>query len=325
MNLESGIAEAIGGTPLVWLKRLFGEAPFRVYGKLEWMNPGGSSKDRPALFMLREAIRRGDIESDTVVIESSSGNLAISLAQLCRYAGLRFICVVDPRTTEQHKRIIRSFHGEIDMVETPDPETGEFLPARIRRVRELLLQLPKAYWTNQYGNPDNSRAHAETTMKEIGDRLGEIDYLFCGVSSCGTIRGCMEYIRSRRWSTKIVAVDAAGSVIFGAAKGPRKFPGLGAGVTPALYRPDVADHVVHVSDWDCVRGCRDLVRYESILAGASSGGVVAAVRAMAGLLPAGAVCAAIMPDRGERYLDTVYDDDWVRRELGSDPNAGNGG
>lgn len=143
-------------------------------------------------------------------------------------------------------------------------------------------------------------------MREIGEQFGAVDYLFCGVSSCGTIRGCREYILSRQWSTKIVAVDAAGSVIFGGEKGSRKFPGLGAGIQPALYRKDVADLVVYVSDRDCVQGCRDLVRTEAILAGDSSGGVISAVRKMADAIPAGSVCAAILPDRGERYLDTVY-------------------
>jgi 2,3-diaminopropionate biosynthesis protein SbnA len=325
LKLEDGIVEAIGGTPFIQLQRLFDRDSFQVWGKLEWMNPGGSSKDRPALFMLREAIKRGEITSDTVVIESSSGNLAISLAQLCCYLGLRFICVVDPRTTQQHKQIIRSFHGEIDLVTEPDRETGEFLPARIRRVSELVRQIPQAYWTNQYGNPDNYLAHAETTMKEIGDQLGMVDYLFCGVSSCGTIRGCKEYIAGRQWSTQIVAVDAAGSVIFGGQKGPRRLPGIGAGITPALYRHDMADQVAYVSDQDCVQGCRDLVRYESILAGASSGGVISAIRQMADHIPAGAVCAAILPDRGERYLDTVYNDAWVLQELGFDPAASQGG
>ncbi|MBE1444139.1 2,3-diaminopropionate biosynthesis protein SbnA [Paenibacillus sp. OAS669] len=321
MELEGGIAETIGGTPLIQLRRLFRDESFCVFGKMEWMNPAGSAKDRPALFMLREAIRRGEVTSSSVVIESSSGNLAISLAQLCCYLGLRFISVVDPRTTEQHKRMIRAFHGEIDLVSEPDQATGEFLPARLRRVGELLKQIPNSYWTNQYGNPDNYLAHAETTMKEIGDQLGPIDYLFCGVSSCGTIRGCMEYIRSRQWTTRIIAVDAAGSMIFGGPKGPRKFPGLGSGITPDLYRPDMADHVVYVSDQDCVKGCRDLVRQEAILAGASSGGVIAAIRQCRGMIPEGSVCAAILPDRGERYLNTVYNDEWIRTELGLHPDS----
>jgi N-(2-amino-2-carboxyethyl)-L-glutamate synthase len=319
VRLEEGIAEAIGGTPLVRLRQLFRDAPFEVYGKLEWMNPGGSAKDRPALYMIRNAIERGQIAEGSVVVESSSGNLAISLAQLCCYLRLRFICVVDPRTTEQHMRIIRSFGGELEMVLQPDAETGEYLPARIRRVKELLQHIPNAYWTNQYGNPDNALAHSETTMQEIGEQLGAIDYLFCGVSSCGTIRGCMDYVRSRNWPTTIVAVDAEGSIIFGGDKGKRIFPGLGAARVPELYRDDIADLVVRVSDADCAAGCRDLVRHEAILAGASSGGVIAAIGRISESIPAGAVCAAILPDRGERYLDTVYNDDWVRQELGFEP------
>ncbi|NMO96071.1 2,3-diaminopropionate biosynthesis protein SbnA [Paenibacillus lemnae] len=319
MKLEGGIADTIGGTPLVRLSRIFYDEPFKVYAKLEGMNPGGSAKDRPALYLLREAIRRGEVTENSVIIESSSGNLAISLAQLCRSLGLRFICVVDPRTTEQHKRIIRSYHGEIELVSQPDPATGEFLPARISRVRELVAQIPNAYWTNQYGNLDNSLAHTEMTMKEIGDALGHIDYLFVGVSSCGTIRGCADYIKARKWNTKVIAVDAAGSVIFGGAKGARQFPGLGAALVPGLFRPDMADAVQYVSDRDCVEGCRLLIGKEAIMAGASSGGVITSILRMKGAIPQNAVCCAILPDRGERYLDTVYSDEWVQRVLGFNP------
>jgi len=315
MNIDEGIFRTIGRTPLIPLRRLFEQASFDVFGKLEMLNPGGSSKDRSALNMIREAIRRGDLHENSVVIESSSGNLGISLAHICRYLGLRFICVVDPRTTEQHKAIIRSFHGEIHLVTHKDVETGEFLPARIRRVNELLQDIPNSYWTNQYGNPDNYRAHELTTMPEIIDTLGNIDYLFCGVSSCGTIRGCMEYTRKNNFSTIIVAVDAQGSIIFGGEKGPRHFPGLGAGVVPALFHPDIADRVIHISDTACVQGCHDLVHYESIMAGASSGGVIAAIQRMAPSIPEGSTCVAILPDRGERYLDTIYNPTWIEHEL----------
>lgn len=320
MKLEGGIVDAIGRTPLIRLSRLFQGESFDVYGKLEGMNPGGSAKDRPALYLLKEAISRRDITEQSVIVESSSGNLAISLAQLCRYLGLRFICVVDPRTTEQHKSIIRSFGGEIDLVSEPDEKTGEFLPARIRRVRELVEQIPHAYWTNQYGNSDNSLAHTEMTMKEICDELQSVDYLFCGVSSCGTIRGCSEYIKSRQLQTKIVAVDAAGSVIFGGVKGPRQFPGLGAGIVPGLYHQGIANEVQYVTDRECIEGCRQLIDRESIMAGASSGGVVSAIFNMKAYIPKGAVCVAILPDRGERYLDTVFNDAWVQQQLGFSPS-----
>ncbi|MFB9327917.1 2,3-diaminopropionate biosynthesis protein SbnA [Paenibacillus aurantiacus] len=319
MNTEEGIFQFVGETPLLPLRRLYSGLPFQVYAKLEFMNPGGSVKARPALYMIREAIRRGDVHAKSVVIESSSGNLGISLAQICCYLGLRFICVVDPRTTEQHMAIIRSYNGEIDLVTEPDPDTGEFLPARIRRVNELLAQIPGSYWTNQYANPDNYRAHANTTMKEIAASLPQLDYLFCGVSSCGTVRGCIEYIREKGLKTKIVAVDAVGSVIFGGEKGKRRLPGLGAGIVPGQYRPDMADHVVAVTDMECVQGCRDLVRSEAILSGGSSGGIVAAIRKLADSIPEGSVCAAILPDSGERYLSTVYDDEWVEKELRTSP------
>lgn len=321
MKLSGGITDTIGGTPLIRMDRLFREEPFTVYGKLEWMNPGGSAKDRPALFMLREAIRRGDITEESVIVESSSGNLAISLAQLCGYMGLRFICVVDTRTTEQHKKIILALGGEIDLVTEPDPVSGEFLPARLRRVQELVRSIPHAYWTNQYANPDNALAHNNTTMKEIADQIGPIDYLFCGVSSCGTLRGCADYIREQGWPTRIIGVDAAGSVIFGGDKGERKFPGLGSGITPGLYRRDLADEVVYVSDRDCVSGCRELVNAEAVLAGASSGGVVAAIWHTRASIPEDSVCVCILPDRGERYLDTVFNEEWVLQELGMNPSS----
>jgi 2,3-diaminopropionate biosynthesis protein SbnA len=317
MIIDDGLFRTIGSTPLIPLRRLFQQSSFEVFAKLEMMNPGGSIKDRAALNMIREAIKRGDIHDNSVVIESSSGNLGISLAHICRYLGLPFICVVDPRTTEQHKAIIRSFGGMIDLVTEKDVLTAEFLPARIRRVNELLQNIPSSYWPNQYANPDNYLAHELTTMPEICETLGTIDYLFCGVSSCGTIRGCMEYIRKNNLSTKIVAVDAKGSVICGGEKGARHLPGLGAGIVPPLYHPEVADIIVHVTDMECVLGCRNLVRHESIMAGASSGGVIAAIQNIETSIPENSICVAILPDRGERYMDSIYNNDWVERELGN--------
>jgi cysteine synthase A len=153
-------------------------------------------------------------------------------------------------------------------------------------------------------------------MPEIIEVLPHIDYLFCGVSSCGTIRGCAERLKESGLPAKIVAVDAKGSVIFGGMKGPRQFPGLGAALPPSINRVELIDRVIYVSERDCVDGCRDLVRSEAIMAGASSGGVIAAIRAMQDEIPAGSICAAILPDRGDRYLDTVYDEEWVDRHVG---------
>lgn len=317
MDMLGGLLGTIGHTPLVPLRRLFEGAPCQVYGKLELMNPGGSSKDRPALFIMQEALRLGEVDSDTTIIESSSGNMAVSLAMICRYMGLRFICVVDPRTTETHLKLIRSLHGEIEMVTQPDPVSGDYLPARIARVKQLLLEIKNGYWTNQYGNPNNYLAHYHTTMPEITKALPQIDYLFCGVSSCGTIRGCAEHIRELGLSTRIIAVDAVGSVIFGGPRGKRQLPGLGAAVAPSINRSELIDGIAYVTEQECVAACRELVRTESILAGASSGGVLSAIQAMQhrNEIPKDAVCVAILPDRGDRYMDTVYNDEWVRRHI----------
>ncbi|WP_246120518.1 2,3-diaminopropionate biosynthesis protein SbnA [Cohnella terricola] len=311
LDTGSGICSAIGRTPLVRLSRVLPETTCHIYGKLEMMNPGGSAKDRPALRIMREAIRTGEIRRGTTVIESSSGNMAVSLAQICLYLGLRFICVVDPRTTESHLRLIRQLQGQIELVEKPDSASGDYLLARIKRVQRLREEIGDCYWTNQYGNPNNYMAHYDTTMPEILEALPHLDYLFCGVSSCGTIRGCAERLKDERRATKIIAVDAQGSVIFGGAKGVRRLPGLGAAISPSLSRQDLIDQVVYVSERDCIEGCKELLRTEGILAGASSGGVIAAIRAMSSEIPDGAVCAAVLPDRGERYLDTVYNEEWV--------------
>src|SRR5437016_12608868 len=133
--MDGGILSTIGHTPLVRLTRVFPDSPFSLFAKLEGFNPGGSAKDRPALHILREAMRTGAIKPSTVVIESSSGNLGIGLAQACRYLGLRFICVVDPKATAQNIRILRAYGAQIDLVSKPDPVTGEFLHARINRVQ----------------------------------------------------------------------------------------------------------------------------------------------------------------------------------------------
>jgi cysteine synthase A len=315
--MNSGILSTIGNTPLVKLERVFKDASFRLFAKLEMSNPGGSIKDRTAFNMLKSAMEEGDVGPGTTIIESSSGNLGIGLAQACRFLGLHFICVVDPKTTEQNIAILKAYGAEISMVKDPDPKTGEFLPARIERVHELLESIPNSYWTNQYANLNNSGAHYQT-MKEIVTALdGKLDYFFCAVSTCGTLRGCSEYIRNNNLGTKIISIDALGSIIYDkTTKCKRLIPGHGAARMPELFIPGLEDEYVHVTDLDCVTGCRQLLRREAILAGGSSGGVISAIKRKAHEIPAGATCVAIFPDSGERYMDTVYSDEWVAEHFG---------
>jgi N-(2-amino-2-carboxyethyl)-L-glutamate synthase len=315
---RDSVLEAIGDTPLVRLRKLFPEPGPRVYAKLEALNPGGSIKDRPAVAILEESLRSGAVGRGTVVVESSSGNMGIGLAQACGYHGLRFICVVDVKTTPQNIALLRAYGAEIDQVTEPDPETGEFLPARLARVRELVERHESAFWPNQYAHEGNPRAHYRTTMHEIATALnGHIDYCFVGTSTCGTLRGCSQYVRDRGLTTRVIAVDAVGSLIFSDLQSKRLLPGLGAGMKPPFSDLSLVDRYVHVSDLESVVGCRRLARREAILAGGSAGGVIAAVEKLEHEIPPGAVCAVILPDRGERYLDTIFCDDWVHTHFGN--------
>ncbi|WP_329533019.1 2,3-diaminopropionate biosynthesis protein SbnA [Streptomyces sp. NBC_01450] len=307
----------MGNTPLVELERLLPGFEARVFAKIERFNPGGSIKDRSGLSMLSSAIESGElVRGRSVVVESSSGNLAVGLAQICRYFGFRFICVVDGKTTEQNLAILRAYGAEIEVVTERDELTGEYLPMRLRRVRELVARTPYAFWPNQYANLLNPRAH-EKTMREIARALdGRVDYLFCSVSTFGTLRGCADHIREQGMDTTIVAVDAEGSAIFGLESTRRLIPGHGASVVPALMDPTAADRVVHVSDLDCVVACRRLIHREAILAGGSSGATVAALARLRDEIPADSTVALVFPDGGDRYLDTIYSDTWVRRNFG---------
>ncbi|MFE3515498.1 2,3-diaminopropionate biosynthesis protein SbnA [Streptomyces sp. NPDC059166] len=308
----------MGGTPLIELERLVPGFSSRVYAKAERFNPGGSIKDRSALSMLLGPLRSGRlVPGRSTVVESSSGNLAIGLAQICRYYRLRFVCVVDTRTTAQNVAILRAYGADVRTVTEPDPVTGELLPQRLKLVAELLEEIPDAYCPDQYSNPLNPKAHL-ATMAEIDEALdGDIDYLVLSVGTSGTLGGCAEYIRDHGLKTRIVAVDAVGSALFDSPTSCRRMvPGHGASVRPAVLNRQDAHQVVHVGDLECVVGCRRLMEREAVLAGGSSGAVVSALELMAPEIPANSTCVLVLPDGGDRYLDTIYDDAWVRRQFG---------
>jgi N-(2-amino-2-carboxyethyl)-L-glutamate synthase len=312
----AGILSAIGNTPLVELKKIYSFSHFRLFAKMEGLNPGGSAKDRPAISILEHGLETGAVQPGGVVIESSSGNMGIGLAQACAYYGLHLICVVDSKTTSGNLQLLRAYGAEVEIVTKADPDTGEFLQARLARVQELLVAIKGSFWPNQYANEYNPIAHRQTVREIVTALDGRLDFLFVAVSTCGTIRGCSDYIKQMGLSTKVYAVDAVGSVIFGGEKRKRLIPGHGAAVRPKLYRPGLADECILVTDVDCVVGCRRLVRQEGILAGGSSGAVVMAVEQASPVIKKDAVCAMIFPDKGERYLDTIYSDRWVFDHFG---------
>ncbi|WP_438010570.1 2,3-diaminopropionate biosynthesis protein SbnA [Sorangium sp. So ce321] len=305
----------IGRTPLISLRRL-SPPGVALHAKLEFLNPGGSAKDRPALAMLEAGIAAGEVHPDTVVIESSSGNMGIGLAQACAYLGLEFICVIDVHTTTQTARTMRAYGAALVVVEEAAPH-GDLLEARLSRVRDLVAATPRAWWPNQYVNAANARAHRAQTAPELVAALGRApDYVICPVSTCGMLAGMVSYFREVGASTRIIAVDLHGSAIFGSAPARRLIPGLGSARRSSQIDPSLVDEVLHVSNTDCVVGCRLLAKHEAILAGGSSGGTLVAALRLSRTPPADTTCALLLPDRGERYLDTIFDDAWVARHIG---------
>ncbi|MCM2369180.1 2,3-diaminopropionate biosynthesis protein SbnA [Aporhodopirellula aestuarii] len=314
-----GILECVGETPLVRLRRYLDDSSIELHAKLEAANPGGSAKDRPALQMLVHALNTGDVRRGHTVVESSSGNMGIGLAQACRFHGLKFICVVDPHAQPQNLAIMRALGAKVIRIEKP--VNGSYLAARLERVQELLRKIPNSYWPNQYANRQNPIAHYEGTIREIDAATGgDLDYLFIATSSTGTAQGCRDYLQHHHRSTKVIAVDANGSVLFGGSPGKRLIPGIGAGHLPALARDQTFDDVVRVSDIDCVVGCRRAASREAMLVGGSAGGVLEVIRSMESELR-GKRCVAILHDSGTRYLDTVFNDHWVESALGVTPDV----
>jgi N-(2-amino-2-carboxyethyl)-L-glutamate synthase len=311
---------AIGDTPLVELRRYRRDRDIRVWAKLEASNPGGSIKDRPAARMLDDALAEGLVGPGSTVIESSSGNMGVGLAQACRYHDIHLICVVDTRAHETNVRTLRALGADVRVVSCPDPKTGDLLAARLALVQHLLETTPGAFWPNQYASASNPAAHSAGTMREIDEALGgDLDYVFVATSTTGTLRGCSDYLRAHSRETQVVAVDAVGSALFGGVRALRQLPGFGAGVETQLSRTADFDRLVRVSDLDCVVGCRRLVAREAIFAGGSSGAVAAALDVVAPDMPDGSRCALIFPDGGAGYLRTVYDDEWVATKLGQTP------
>lgn len=323
--VSASIIECIGGTPLVRLRRLFSGSP-QVFAKLELLNPGGSVKDRPARYIIERGLRDGTIAPGATIVESSSGNFGIALAMAARIYELDFVCVVNPKISPLNLRILSQLGARVERVERPDAHGG-YLHTRLERVQELLREIPGAYWIDQYANVLNARCHYDGIGTEIVEALdGEpVNVLVAAVSTTATLLGAARRMRDAWPDVRVVAVNAAGSVIFGGPARHRDLPGIGSSRRPELLAEgEEVNEVIYVNDYDSARGCRELLLGEGILAGGSSGAVIAAVQQLAPELPRGARVVTILPDRGERYMDLVYDDEWMeahRPQIESLPEA----
>lgn len=293
---------------------LDGLAKVPVHVKCEGLNPAGSIKIKAATRIIDDLERSGTIKPGGTFIESSSGNLGIALSMLAASRGYKFICVTDLNASESSIKMMRAMNVEVIVVRNKD-SNGGYLGARIELIKSMCAKDPQMVWINQYANESNWLAHYDTTGPEIARRFPSIDWLVVGAGTTGTLMGCARYFRKMSPSTRIVAVDAVGSVTFGTPPGRRLIPGLGTSRRPELVEPSIVDMVIHVNESETISMCRDLAR-RGLLVGGSTGTVLAGITKLDKSIREGETVVTISPDLGGKYLDTIFDDSWVAENFG---------
>ena len=291
--LTDNILDLIGNTPLV---RLRGE---RIFAKAEFLNPGGSIKDRVALAMLEGAERDGKLRPDSIITEPTSGNTGIGVALVGRLKGYQVRIVMPEGMSEERKKIIRALGAELIL--TPDAES---ISGAVRRVGELAAAEPRTFVPQQFENPDNPRCHYEQTAVELWRQMsGQIDCFVAGVGSGGTLQGVGRFLREHRPEAKIVAVEPKNvSALLGHEPGLHQIQGIGDGFIPPILDVSMIDDVIEVTDEDAIETTRQLGRDLGLLVGVSSGANVWAARQLARKLSGN--IATVLPDRAERYFST---------------------
>jgi N-(2-amino-2-carboxyethyl)-L-glutamate synthase len=279
--------------------------------KLEGFNVTGSIKIKPAIALVEDLEERGIADpSKTVMVESSSGNLGLALGLVCAIKGYKFICVTDPNANRAAIKGIELYGARVVVVEDRD-FAGGFLGSRLMKIDEILQSDPNAIWLNQYANIANRDVHAEQTANEIAREFDQVDWVFVGTGTTGTLGGVSKRLRHKFPNIKVIAVEPAGSVTFGGAPAKRNIPGIGTSVRPKLADFANPDRIVMVDEKRTVESCLSFVRDYHLLVGGSTGTVLAAVQQLAPEFSRGDTIVAISPDLGEKYLDTIYDPAWV--------------
>lgn len=307
------ISHLIGNTPTCRLK-----GTSALYAKLEHYNLMGSVKDRPAYYILRNAIRDGRVNKYSTVIESTSGNFGIALAGLCKRLGLKFIPVIDPNITAEKAEMLRVLSHRVVRVEERDA-MGGYLLNRIEMVKELMKCIPEAFNPNQYENEDNFWAYYHSLGNEICQQFSHLDYLLVSVSSGGTITGLSRRLKEKFPRLQVIAVDIEGSLVFDDVPKARKLSGLGSSMRTPLVDKALIDHVIILTHEQILRGCHALLEEQGILGGASSGAVYMAcllAQQKYGTAEPDTTSLLIMPDNGSAYLDSIYNPQWVAKNFG---------
>lgn len=296
------------------LEGIFGHPLFL---KCEGFNFAGSIKLKAAAEMVEAAERDGLLRPGSVLVESSSGNLGVALSMIAAAKGYQFLCVTDARCNLATRLMMEALGAQVHVITEPDPVSG-FLGARIDHVRALCASEDRYVWLNQYTNPNNGMAHYRRTAPAIARQFPDLDVLFVGAGTTGTLMGCARYFREWHRPVRIVAVDSVGSVTFGGDAGRRMIPGLGASRRPPMLDESYVDDVVRVAEPDTIRACHRLAR-RGFLFGGSTGTVVSgAMDWLARHEGRELTAVAIAPDLGERYLQTIYQTNWVQDLYGED-------
>ena len=301
-RIFSDITKTIGHTPLVRINRLAEGATAEIAAKLEFFNPLSSVKDRIGVAMIEAAEREGRIDSDTVIIEPTSGNTGIALAFCCAARGYRLILTMPDTMSLERRALLRIFGAEIVLT-----EGAKGMKGAVDKAVELARQYPEALILQQFNNRANPEVHKQTTADEIWDDTGgSVDILVAGVGTGGTLTGVAEMIKSRKPSFRAIAVEPKDSpVLSGGKAGPHKIQGIGAGFVPTVLRTDLIDEIMQVSHEDAGVIAKRLAKEEGILAGISSGAAMwAAIELAKRPENEGRQIVVVLPDTGERYLST---------------------
>jgi 2,3-diaminopropionate biosynthesis protein SbnA len=296
------------------LRSMFGQSLFL---KCEGFNFAGSIKLKAATEMVEAAERDGLLRPGSVLIESSSGNLGVALSMIAASKGYGFLCVTDSRCNLATRRLIEALGSRVHIVTEPST-VGGLLGARIDYVRAMCASDDRYVWLNQYTNPGNAQSHYRRTGPAIARQFPDLDVLFVGAGTTGTLMGCSRFFKEHHPSVRIVAVDSVGSVTFGTPAARRMIPGLGTSVRPPLLDDSYVDEVVHVEEADTIRTCHKLARRGFLFGGSTGTAVSGAVRWLEQHGSPDLTAVTLAPDLGERYLDTVYQTNWVHDLYGED-------
>ncbi len=292
--LTDNILELVGNTPLLQLK---GE---KIFAKAEFLNPGGSIKDRVALAMLEAAERDGKLNENTIITEPTSGNTGIGLALVGHLMGYRVRIVMPEGMSEERKKLIKALGGELVLI--PDEEG---LAGAVRTVEQMAAEDPRVYVPQQFENPENPRVHYEQTARELWRQMGgNIDCFVAGVGSGGTLQGVGKFLKEHKKDVKVIAVEPENrSALLGHEPGLHQIQGIGDGFIPAILDVSMVDDVVEVSDDNAIQTTRQLGTDFGLLVGISSGANVWAARRLAEKIQGN--IATVLPDRAERYFSTA--------------------